>query len=159
MPSTRGRRTYDTPYQKAEMGNEAGADYFVSLHRNAANEPGKGSGVMTLVYAGGEAEQLADSVQKELARTGYADLGVIERPDLIVLRKTQMPAVLVEAGFIDNPEDNKRFDAQFDEIAAAVASGILNAMTTWIAVRWKRETIITRSRRGRTASDRWQSSS
>lgn len=79
---------------------------------------------------------------------------------MIVLRKTQMPAVLVEAGFIDNPEDNKRFDAQFDEIAAAVASGILNVIDDdMIAVRWKRATIITRSRRGRTASDRWQSSS
>ena len=126
---TRSTDVYDTPYQKAEMGNEAGADYFVSLHRNAASEPGKGSGVMTLVYkTGRESEQLADSIQRELARTGYVDLGVIERPDLIVLRKTQMPAVLVEAGFIDNPEDNKRFDAQFDEIAAAVASGILNVI-------------------------------
>ena len=113
---TRSTDVYDTPYQKAEMGNEAGVDYFVSLHRNAASEPGKGSGVMTLVYkTGRESEQLADSIQRELARTGYVDLGVIERPDLIVLRITQMPAVLVEAGFIDNPEDNKRFDAQFDE--------------------------------------------
>ena len=61
---TRTTDVYDTPYQKAEMGNEADADYFVSLHRNAANEPGKGSGIMTLVYeTGGEAEQLADSVQ------------------------------------------------------------------------------------------------
>ena len=110
---TRSTDVYDTPYQKAEMGSE----------------PGKGSGVMTLVYkTGRESEQLADSIQRELARTGYVDLGVIERPDLIVLRKTQMPAVLVEAGFIDNPEDNKRFDAQFDEIAAAVASGILNVI-------------------------------
>ena len=126
---TRSTDVYDTPYLKAEMGDEAGADYFVSLHRNAASEPGKGSGVMTLVYkTGRESEQLADSIQRELARTGYVDLGVIERPDLIVLRKTQMPAVLVEAGFIDNPEDNKRFDAQFDEIAAAVASGILNVI-------------------------------
>ena len=126
---TRSTDVYDTPYQKAEMGNEAGVDYFVSLHRNAASEPGKGSGVMTLVYkTGRESEQLADSIQRELARTGYVDLGVIERPDLIVLRKTQMPAVLVEAGFIDNPEDNKRFDAQFDEIAAAVASGTLNVI-------------------------------
>ena len=88
---TRTTDVYDTPYQKAEMGNEAEADYFVSLHRNAASEPGKGSGVMTLVYkTGRESEQLADSIQRELARTGYVDLGVIERPDLIVLRKTQM---------------------------------------------------------------------
>ena len=45
-----------------------------------------------------------------------------------MLRKTQMPAVLVEAGFIDNPEDNAKFDAQFEEIAGAIATGILDVV-------------------------------
>ena len=40
---TRTTDVYDTPYQKAEMGNEAEADDVVSLHRNAASEPVKGS--------------------------------------------------------------------------------------------------------------------
>lgn len=127
---TRSTDVYDTPYQKAEMGNEAGADYFCfpgTARRRVSR--GKRFGRHDAgVQDRRESEQLADSIQRELARTGYVDLGVIERPDLIVLRKTQMPAVLVEAGFIDNPEDNKRFDAQFDEIAAAVASGILNVI-------------------------------
>ncbi len=34
--------------------------------------------------------------------TGFANLGIIERPGLVVLRRTEMPAVLVEVGFIDN---------------------------------------------------------
>lgn len=118
---------YNTPYEKAEMANRAGADYFVSLHRNAANEPGTGSGTMTLVYEdGGTAQELAEAINRELVRTGFTNLGIFERPDLVVLRKTKMPAVLVETGFIDNPEDNRRFDAQFPEIAAALATGILD---------------------------------
>ena len=35
---------------------------------------------------------------------------------------------LVEAGFIDNPEDNAKFDAQFEEIAGAIATGILDVV-------------------------------
>ena len=126
---TRVTDVYDTPYEKADMANEAEADFFVSIHRNAAAEPGTGSGTMTLVYKEeGLAAELAQSINRELARTGFTDLGTFERPGLVVLRKTQMPAVLVEAGFIDNPEDNTKFDAQFEEIAGAIATGILDVV-------------------------------
>lgn len=126
---TRVSDVYDTPYEKAEMANESGADFFVSIHRNAAAEPGTGSGIMSLVYENeGLAKELAESINRELTRTGFADLGIFERPGLVVLRKTEMPAVLVEAGFIDNPADNERFDAQFEEIAAAIATGILDVI-------------------------------
>lgn len=126
---TRVTDVYDSPYEKADMANAADADFFVSLHRNAAAEPGTGSGTMTLVYREeGLAKELASSINRELAKTGFTDLGTFERPGLVVLRRTQIPAVLVEAGFIDNPEDNERFDAQFDEIANAIATGILNVI-------------------------------
>ena len=126
---TRVTDVYDSPYEKADMANAADADFFVSIHRNAAAEPGTGSGTMTLVYREeGLAKELASSINRELAKTGFTDLGTFERPGLVVLRKTQIPAVLVEAGFIDNPEDNARFDAQFDEIANAIAAGILNVI-------------------------------
>lgn len=126
---TRVTDVYDSPYEKADMANAADADFFVSIHRNAAAEPGTGSGTMTLVYREeGLAKELASSINRELAKTGFTDLGTFERPGLVVLRKTQIPAVLVEAGFIDNPEDNERFDAQFDEIANAIAAGILNVI-------------------------------
>lgn len=126
---TRVTDVYDTPFEKAQMGNNAGADFFVSLHRNAMEIPGTASGAMTLVYSNeGLAGELAESINQELVRTGFQDLGVIERPGLVVLRRTEMPSVLVEAGFIDNPADNRRFDEQFEEIAGAIATGILNVV-------------------------------
>lgn len=126
---TRISDVYDTPYEKAEMGNNAEADYFISLHRNATDNPVKPSGILSLVYEdAGIPGRLARYINQELVKTGFADLGVSERPGLVVLRKTEMPAVLVEAGFIDNPEDNKRFDGQFDEIAGAIAAGILDEL-------------------------------
>lgn len=126
---TRVTDVYDSPLEKARMANRSGAHLFVSLHRNAALEPGRGSGTMTLVYGEeGIAEDLAESINDELKKTGFKDLGIFERPDLIVLRRTMMPAVLVEAGFIDNPEDNARFDREFEAVAQAIADGILNTL-------------------------------
>ena len=126
---TRVDDVYHTPYEKADMGNSAGADYFISIHRNAAGIPGTASGIMTLVYEdAGVNGRLARAVNEELEKTGYQDLGVVERPGLAVLRRTAMPAILIEAGFIDNPQDNQLFDQKFEEIAEAVADGVEKAV-------------------------------
>lgn len=126
---TRTTDTFDTPWEKAEIANRSGADYFISIHRNAMPIPGTGSGVTTLVYEdAGVPAMLAGNIQQSLVETGFSDLGIQERPGLIVLRRTQMPAVLVEAGFIDNPQDNAFFDQNFYAIAQAIAGGVLKTI-------------------------------
>ena len=126
---TRINDVYDSPLEKAQIANESGADYLISIHRNAMPIPGTASGIMSLVYQyGGVAELLGRNINRELARLGFADLGVIERPGLAILRRSEMPAVLVEAGFIDNPQDNALFDAMFPEIAQAIADGIMETL-------------------------------
>ncbi|MCI8465028.1 MAG: N-acetylmuramoyl-L-alanine amidase [Lachnospiraceae bacterium] len=126
---TRTEDVYNTPYEKAVMGNNSGADYFISIHRNATAAPGGASGIETLVYSkGGEAERLAENINDELEDVGFENRGITERPNLVVLRRTSMPAVLVEAGFIDSPTDNEQFDRQFNEIARAIAEGFLKTV-------------------------------
>ncbi len=126
---TRTTDVYDTPLEKAQIANNGGGDLFVSIHRNAMPVPKTASGAMTLVYEdAGTPALLAENIQRNLTEAGFADLGIKERPGLIVLRRTQMPAVLVEAGFIDNPEDNRFFDQNFQAIAQAVADGILTTI-------------------------------
>ncbi len=123
---TRTDDVYNTPYEKAVIGNNSGADYFVSIHRNASNTPGMYNGAQVLVYEdSGVAGQIARNIQSNMVDVGFDDEGVVERKDLAVLRRTNMPAVLVEAGFIDNPGDNQIFDARFEELAQAIADGIL----------------------------------
>ena len=86
--------------------------------------PGTASGIESLVYENtGAAAVLARNINEELKGAGFADLGVIERPGLVVLKRTRMPAVLVEAGFIDNEADNRLFDQNFTAIAQAIADG------------------------------------
>lgn len=56
------------------------------------------------------------------------NLGVKARPDLVVLKRTKMPAILVEAGFLNSDTDNRLFDDNFEDIAQAIADGILDTL-------------------------------
>ena len=120
---------YDSPYEKAMKGNESEADLFLSLHRNAAIPPGSGTGADMLVYADtGFSSDVANQIGNAIAAAGLQFNGITERPNLAVLRRTKMPAVLVEAGFIDNESDNQFFDENFDALAQAIAQGVLNTI-------------------------------
>lgn len=126
---TRTTDVYQSPYEKAQIGNRSGADLFLSLHRNASAAPGTSSGIETLVYdQTGNKVAIAEAINSNLQNLGFNNRGIISRPGLVVLRRTNFPALLVEAGFIDNEEDNARFDENFDEIAAAIAGGILSSL-------------------------------
>lgn len=123
---TRTTDIYQSPYEKAQVANEAGADYFVSFHRNSGEEDNTYHGVQTLIYGGDDerARRLAESINEELEKTGFDNLGIEERTGLAVLRRTEMPSVLIEAGFINHEKDNEIFDNNFNEIAGAIAMGI-----------------------------------
>jgi len=128
---TRTSDVYESPYQKAMEANATGADYFVSIHRNSSPYPNQYTGVETLVYNQySEAARLADNINAELEQVGFVNQGVNERKNLVVLRRTQMPAVLVEAGFINTDADNRLYDERFDEIAQAIADGILQTLNS-----------------------------
>ena len=122
---TRTTDVYDSPVQKARIGNESGADFFVSIHRNSSPTPNQYNGVQTLIYDdSGIKKIMAENINKELEKVGYRNINVSIRPNLAVLRRTNMPAVLVEAGFINSDIDNELFDTKFNETAQAIADGI-----------------------------------
>jgi len=126
---TRTTDVYQTPLQKAELANEADVDYFVSIHRNSFPEDNVVSGVESLVYdLSGVKYEMAQNINAQLETVGFVNLGVKARPNLIVLRRTEMPAVLVEAGFINSDTDNMLFDANFQAIAQAIADGIIETI-------------------------------
>lgn len=126
---TRTSDIYESPTQKAQEGNQVGADYFVSIHRNSSPYPNQYSGIESLVYNQyGRAAEMAYNINSELEDVGFINLGVNERPNLAVLNKTRMPAVLVEVGFINTDADNVLFDTKRAEIAQAIADGILRTL-------------------------------
>lgn len=126
---TRTEDIYQTPFQKAQAANQSGADFLVSLHRNSSPIPNQYTGVETLVYnRAGEKVEMAENINSRLEKVGFRNLGVKERPGLVVLRRSKMPALLVEAGFINSEEDNMLFDEEFDRVAQAIAQGILDTL-------------------------------
>lgn len=128
---TRTADVYESPYEKAQEGNRIGADYFVSIHRNSSPYPNQYTGIESLVYNQyGEAARMAYNINAQLEAVGFENQGVKERPNLVVLNSTQMPSVLVEVGFINTDADNQLFDEQFDAIATAIATGILQTLNT-----------------------------
>lgn len=120
-----------TVVQKAQFANDADADLFVSLHRNMGTYPGQYNGVQTLVYdRSGIKVPMAENINANLEGVGFRNINVETRPNLAVLRRTQMPALLVEVGFMDSDIDNQLFDTRFDEIAQAIADGIMDTLNT-----------------------------
>lgn len=127
---TRQEDIYQSPFQKATIANELDGDLFVSIHRNSSGIPNQYQGIETLIYSmGGFPEEVAENINKELEELGYINLGIEERPRLVVLNSTQMPAVLVEVGFINSETDNQLFVDLFEETAAAIARGITESFS------------------------------
>lgn len=126
---TRTVDQYDSPYEKAQIANNSDGDVFISFHRNFAERTNLYNGIQTLVYGDNPvALRLAEDINAQLEAVGFQNLGIEERKELVVLRRTRMPAVLLEVGFINSTEDNELFDEKFDEIVEAIADGIMEAL-------------------------------
>jgi len=127
---TRTTDVYHKPGEKAQIANDGNGDYFISIHRNASPNANQYSGVETLVYQdSGVPAQMARAVNSQLEELGFRNLGVSVRPELAVLRRTKMPAILVEAGFLNTDSDNALFDERLQDIARAIARGIENVVS------------------------------
>jgi len=126
---TRVDDVYQSPVDKARIANQQDGDFLVSIHRNSSPIPNTYSGVQTLIYRdGGVMAQMAENINQEMAQVGYQNLGTDLRKNLAVLRRSTMPAVLVEAGFINTDADNALFDRRFTETAQAIADGIIGTL-------------------------------
>ena len=91
---------------RVQDANAWGADYFISLHTNAA-ESSAATGVEGFAFSRpSSAFELGVDILDNLSNvTGIRNRGMQVRTNLYVLRKTAMPAVLIELGFITNPND------------------------------------------------------
>ncbi len=106
---------------RVELANDKGGDLFISFHNNSAAVKAYGNEVYAW-QPGGEAEKLAEKVNGRMA----AQLGMIDRGvkyvNLYVCRKTAMPAILVEYGFINAEEQT--ILSKMNQAALAIAQGI-----------------------------------
>ena len=121
-----GTTTATSLSARVNEANSWGADYFISLHTNAASTS-SATGTEAYAYARNTpAFSLGEDILDNLAETtGLRNRGMQARPGLYVLRKTNMPAVLVELGFITNPRDAALMRDEPQRFAEGIYRGIL----------------------------------
>jgi N-acetylmuramoyl-L-alanine amidase len=125
---TRSATTGPEDLSRALMANQARADIMLSLHCDSTDQPQAG-GVATFFYGldrfgawSAVGQQLADLIQREIvARTGLTDCRSHAR-GWVLLQRTQMPTVRIEAGYLSHQEDAARLadPAFLDTLAEAI---------------------------------------
>lgn len=121
-----GTTTSGSLAARVNAANEWDADAFISLHANASDIL-RASGSEAFVYnTSSPAYPLAEDILIGLSdATGLLNRGVFPRPTLYVLRKTKMPALLLEIGFITNAGDARLMAENPNLIARGIYNGIL----------------------------------
>ncbi len=115
---------------RVNKANKAKADAFVSIHANATRGKRRDvNGLETYYYSGYKGYSLAKNIHKQIliASSQSPDRGV-RRSRFYVIRKTSMPAALVEIGFVTGMYDAAllRQKSYRDQMSFAIAKGILN---------------------------------
>lgn len=113
-----------TSRYRPKYANRLNADIFISLHGNTFSNPDV-SGTETFYYHD-DSRLLAETMQKHVVdATGFSNRG-INKKDLFVVRDTNMPAVLIEVGFLTNPQaESKMYTDKFQKsVAASIVDGI-----------------------------------
>ncbi len=116
-------------YDRIDLANGQGADLFVSVHCNASLTNGAAMGIYTAAASEhSDGWILADILrQAMMSATGAADMGSEARPNLAVLRTAEVPAALVECGYMSTPEELALLvqPAYQEKLAMGIADGIL----------------------------------
>lgn len=120
-------------YDRPKLANEKGADFFISIHCDATPMPNSASGTTTYYHASDpDGRALAQAIQKHLAAvTGLPNRGAqtdtaIYQSGFAVLRRSEMPAVLIEVAYINNDADRAKLkDPRFQQkVAEAIVAGL-----------------------------------
>ena len=125
QPAT-GCNSFDDLQFRVALAQNTNADVFVSLHSNSYHKA-ETAGAMTF-YQSGRPTDLARAIQSGLVgEVGVVDKGV--RPaNFYVLRNSDIPAALVEMGFLTNQAEAARLanDSYQNELAEGVLKGLLS---------------------------------
>ncbi len=129
---TRQSDTFIPLPKRVELANKGGTDLFVSIHYNSSRTP-SAQGVEVFfcdssenVRRANSSRRLANSILTRVIRRTQALSRGVKRGNLYVIRETEMPAVLVEGGFISNPQERAflKDPLYLEKIARGIADGI-----------------------------------
>ena len=116
--------------KRLDIMKNSHADIFVSIHMNSFGDQ-KVSGLHIFYDKNHpEIERLAKSIQNKMSEVTGAEMHAVKTADerLFLMKNPPMPAILVECGFLSNPDEEKKLasDEYQSKIAWAIASAIEN---------------------------------
>lgn len=109
------------------IANKNHAKLFISIHCNATEHDRSVEGLQVLYFPSNTSQKFATIMQDSiLEEVNMPDMGIVERGDLIVLNQTDMPAVIVEAGFLSNHSESKKLQktSYQNKIVKGIIKGI-----------------------------------
>ncbi len=113
--------------ESVRLSNSLTPSLHVALHSNASpmNTAGQMRGIDVYHYPGSTRGGIAAEIfVKQLSRIYPGRVRAMTSSTMYELRKTKVPAVLLEIGYHDNPEDERWIKENIDEIALAIVKGI-----------------------------------
>ncbi|MBS4960607.1 MAG: N-acetylmuramoyl-L-alanine amidase [Clostridiales bacterium] len=113
---------------RRQIINDSEAELLVSIHQNAF-PGGRAQGAQVFYHRESEdGKRLAQCVQKSLHQATGTNREAKENTSYYILKNTQMPAVIVECGFLSNYQEEKMLnDEQYqNKVAWAIYLGILD---------------------------------
>ena len=133
---TRTSDTYPSLSQRAKLANNKNADMFLCVHINSASASAHGTETLwsksrnsATQKKGLTSKTLATAMQSAaVAATGFTNRGLVDRPNLYVLKHTNMPACLIEYGFISNKTESARMKANTSAYGKALYKAVVNLM-------------------------------
>jgi N-acetylmuramoyl-L-alanine amidase len=112
--------------ERVRMANEWPADYFISIHCNSNPNPAINGTEVYIYQYKTQANWLAVQVMNGVTQTvGTRNNGIRLNPSLYVLRRTQMPSILVELGYLSNTSDAQKLRDNQSGFAYGIYLGIM----------------------------------
>jgi len=130
------RRTNDSGMSMDDIistANASGANLFVSIHSNSAFNPAV-QGIETYWSASntaGGSSQLATAIHNAVVQASGRPGRVLRSAEFKVIKYTNMPAALVEAAFLSNPDEAKLLNSE--DYQNRVAQGIVNGIRAYVS--------------------------
>jgi len=113
-------------YERVRLANEWPANYFISIHCNANPNPAINGTEIYIFQYGTQANWLAQHVMDGIVQVaGTRNNGIRVNQSLYVLRRTTMPSILVELGYLTNASDAEKLRNNQYQFAYGMYIGIL----------------------------------
>jgi N-acetylmuramoyl-L-alanine amidase len=125
---------------RVEIAHQSACNIFVSIHFNSSNSP-MAQGIEVFFSEKGDptrsksSRKLADSILSRVIRRTSAQSRGVKRGNFYVIRETSMPSVLVEGGFISNPEERGFLKSR--DYQEKIARGIADGIDSYFKQRWR----------------------